>query len=84
MTKIIEFPEGIEGAKKGKKIDLVYSISNEGRSTETHFLVSEFDFVTRIREPNVTKNDRMEFIICWDDDIDCKQIFLGHWNDGVV
>lgn len=80
MTNISVFGE--EKEKQGKKsIEFVLFIGSAGDKLEARTCPSEYDNLCYLGKYGI---GRFDAILAWDNDSTNKQLYLGHWNDGVV
>lgn len=83
MTKcIVLSPEGNEEQEKPKPIEFIGLISDEGMS-EANWDPEDFEVIELVLKRAVDF-DRMDLMLCYDNDREAAGLYAGHWNDGVV
>lgn len=80
MTKVSIFGVDPKIPTEKKRIKLVKSLTNKGEIKDTSMECSEYENTSLYY-----KGQPFDIILCWDDvDPNEREVFLGHWNDGVV
>lgn len=82
MTKVSVFGQNTAESKQLKPIEFVkklgYTCEIEASVTEP----KEWENVMLLERKYTY--DGLDLMIVWDEDIDDKTIYLGHWNDGII
>lgn len=80
MTKVTVFGEQESKAEK-KPIELLHLVSVVGMDiTLASDKVGFYDNVCLLGKTY----RKYDFIMCWNNDDSHKEVYLGHWNDGVI
>lgn len=82
MTKCIILSEEDRVKANLKPIELVYIVAEDGVQ-DACFDTTDFKVIELvIRE--ASDFERMDLMLCYDDDREDAGLYLGHWNDGVA
>lgn len=82
MTKCIILFEEDWGKTNRKPIELVSIVGSDG-ITDASFDATDFKVIELVIREAIDF-ERMDLMLCYDDDREDAGLYLGHWNDGVA